>query len=213
MVNRKKGQNSVAVWCKETTWHGFPDLYKSRSSFSRLFWLAILVICCFNIVILITSFVQDFAYGEKFTVSEYYEESKGALQFPNITICNFNQLNGTRIKENNVSWQLLKYVLKSDEAFDDSYYFLDMGNLSYFEKFYDEFVKENGQDKLDSLMYSLNMDCPGTVMLCFWKRKLLNNCCQYVRLVKGYLKTCLALNMPQEEDGSPAKQTQPGQTL
>ncbi len=84
-------------------------------------------------------------------------------------------------------------------------------NLTYFEQFYDEFINKYGYDKVGPLMTFLSMDCQGTVMLCFWKGRLLKDCCQYVRLVSGDRKACLVLTLPQEKDGSPAKQMQPGE--
>ncbi len=94
---------AIGQWCSATTWHGISDLYKTRSSVAKLFWLAVIGFSLFNITLQIMYFLVDFLGPNKWTVTVGFESAQDGMPFPNVTICNFNQYNLTRIKERNIS--------------------------------------------------------------------------------------------------------------
>ncbi len=106
MSSKMSGSNmsdAIGQWCSATTWHGISDFYKTRSSVAKLFWLAVIVFSLFNITFQILSFLVDFLGPNKWAVTVGFQPAQNGMPFPNVTICNLNQYNLTRIKERNIT--------------------------------------------------------------------------------------------------------------
>jgi hypothetical protein len=89
---------TFGAWCEATTTHGVADAWGDSLKCGRVFFLCLVLIMLamgvFQIVMLISSFCTP-PYFDSTVVMDQEEYSL----FPNITVCNQNRINNTKVRE------------------------------------------------------------------------------------------------------------------
>ncbi|XP_070564509.1 neurogenic locus notch homolog protein 1-like [Ptychodera flava] len=77
-------------FCDNTTWHGLPNIGRSRSGASRLLWALVVVGACIGFIV--QASVMMIRFYDRKTNIDMEETGATTLKFPAVTICNTNKV-------------------------------------------------------------------------------------------------------------------------
>ncbi|XP_077981954.1 uncharacterized protein LOC144436962 [Glandiceps talaboti] len=96
----KKGLTVITHdFCDNTTWHGLPNIGRSKSSASRLLWALVVLTAC--IAFIAQASIMVYRYFD-YKVNIIMEETGvPSLYFPAVTICNTNKVRASALANSN----------------------------------------------------------------------------------------------------------------
>ncbi|XP_070564444.1 uncharacterized protein [Ptychodera flava] len=86
-------------FCDNTTWHGLPNIGRSRSGASRLLWALVVVGACIGFIV--QASVMMIRFYDRKTNIDMEETGATTLKFPAVTICNTNKVRASALLDSN----------------------------------------------------------------------------------------------------------------
>lgn len=178
-------------WCHVTTCGGIIDWYQATTLPRKGFWFLVVA------VFLGLTFWQtgignlDYVTENKYSTSVFIE-TRPSVQFPNVTVCNFNRARKSKIS--NISFDALSYAFGSFAyVYSISSMFV---NITEYELAWREFAKEDITfSNLERLIKNIGSNCQTTFLSCIWAGVPFN-CCSHVTEVVNVYGNCFTITTP-----------------
>lgn len=179
-----KFRTSFNQWCQVTTCAGVIDWHLSKSVTSKFLWSFLLI---FGLGITIW---QTFLIIKDFTVGDPYQTIVTAvtgksLDFPNITICNFNRLDRTKIGD--VDSDVLSYAfLPTLSNYYNRQYNYTNENIQILEAKWRKVKKKLNVTNLRQLFQEFGYSCKELFIKCQYQTAYTFDCCSFAQeLITG----------------------------
>uniref|UniRef100_A0A914XBH6 Uncharacterized protein n=1 Tax=Plectus sambesii TaxID=2011161 RepID=A0A914XBH6_9BILA len=180
-----------------TTYHGLVRIYNSRSWLSRIFWIVI-TLSSFG-AFLYQAYLLLLMLNSKPTLTQIsINIPKNGIEFPSITICNFNPTMKSKVAKYNMSEEVQEYIQTAYaevESLDD--YFTNTTKLAYLHQKYTEYVTNynrahpaNESWRLENIFFDTGFNCNDMLLECTYAGRAIN-CCEYVTEVMTDIGKCL----------------------
>ncbi|KAJ1362721.1 hypothetical protein KIN20_022381 [Parelaphostrongylus tenuis] len=216
-INQIEGIGSIKResqhFSDNTTLHGPKRIFHGkRCSFA--FWTVMMITSVVLLFMQITALI--YMYVSHPTVSQVsFIMKEGGIDFPMITLCNYNPIRKTYIKQLNVtgdfSDDLLNYLL--DFLLDPStlYGAADREILHIGDKALEIYQKAHPNFTVHDFFMKAGLACDDIMMMCsFGGRQF--NCCQYAHEILTNLGKCYTLNIKNSEKEWMKRQVETGVT-
>uniref|UniRef100_A0A915IRM3 Uncharacterized protein n=1 Tax=Romanomermis culicivorax TaxID=13658 RepID=A0A915IRM3_ROMCU len=99
-------------WCEVSTCMGVIDCYLARSLLGKIFWIVILTVGLCLTGWQVSMSVASFVGSEPFQVTISNQLQKDGIDFPNVTVCNYNRIKQSHIEKHNMTPELLSYIFQ-----------------------------------------------------------------------------------------------------
>lgn len=159
-----KSTDLIREWAEVTSFHGIPNIARSKFIVSKIIWLFVFAIAlAFSIFSIITQFV-DYYSRSVLTTIEMTEDSM--ITFPAVTLCNLNPFS---------TFEAIEFVKKSplnlsQAANLDGANYLDASvGLSYAKR-----AELQGSNVSESLRKSMGLDLDSFMLLCIYNGRACN---------------------------------------
>ncbi|KAI6220167.1 hypothetical protein M3Y95_01056200 [Aphelenchoides besseyi] len=197
---RHETQHFVGI----ATLHGPLRIYRSRGSY-RLFWILAMSFCFIMMSYQTWTLIK--LYIEKPIVSQVsFLQPEEGMMMPLVTVCSFNFVNKHNLidfqKRENVSQNLINFILQSTVDLGVLSTFIDETNLLAGQKEYEEFVQRKKDWNINEFFRSSSLICNETLRICNIGAEEFD-CCQYASVIMTDMGNCYQLNLK----GHPLYQT------
>lgn len=161
------GSSNIHEWSRTSTWHGIPDCIGTRDGCLKIFWTGILTVATAIMIWQLYNVIENYIIYPKY-VTSVTTTPQSSVEFPNITICNYNRANLTRKTELNISDEVLTYLYMGlPQNYKISTY--DQNTTEQYRMAYDEWKKGyNGSLAIKDIFTLLGHDCEPTFLLCIF---------------------------------------------
>lgn len=180
------------AWCQNSTWHGVPDLYNSGSSKGKIFWILSLTVTTSIATWQITRLMQNFFNGSSYSTSEIIE-NVGHLPFPNVTVCNYNRANISRMQELGLDEDSLEILFSASvEPFlvpISMQYQDNSTGLTALKAAFDRFNRSYPHVQIIEF---LGHDCVTSLLGCWWLGFPFN-CCEKANVIINTFGKCFSI--------------------
>ncbi|KJH49584.1 Amiloride-sensitive sodium channel [Dictyocaulus viviparus] len=179
-----------------TTMHG-PKRICQGKRFSTHFWTLMMLLSGILLVYQVAALLS--MYGSSPTVSQVsFLISENGMDFPMITLCNFNPIKKSYIKKLNATKdftdQLLDYLMESLMDTEALYGNVDRAELHVGDRALQLYQKQYPNFTIDGFFYEAGFSCTEAMKLCsFGGRQF--DCCKYMEPILTNLGKCHSLNM------------------
>ncbi|EYC26043.1 hypothetical protein Y032_0011g1529 [Ancylostoma ceylanicum] len=200
-------------FANNTTLHGPKRIYYGKKC-SLGFWT----------IMMVTSLV--FLVGQTATLLSMYSShpivsqvsfliKDDGIEFPVITLCNFNPIKKSYIKKMNrtgdVSDEFLNYLLQFLIDTNTLYATADREKMLLGEKALQVYKAKHSNFTVDGFLMDAGFDCQESMMMCsFGGRQF--DCCQYMSVIITSLGKCFKLDLRNSDKEWMKKQIEPGVT-
>ncbi|CAA91936.2 amiloride-sensitive sodium channel family protein [Caenorhabditis elegans] len=177
-----------------TTYHGLVRIYNSNTWPSRIFWVVV-VLSCLSLFMIHSGYLL-LGYHAKPTLFQTNTiVPMNGLLFPEVTICNLNPLNTTKLEELNISKSTWTYIFGYfDEITTSEHKSTKLGEEQFLEIMnnYQELTKQEFNVK--NFLKSVSKSCEETFISCSFGREKLHNCCEHVTTEMTEVGVCFRLS-------------------
>lgn len=180
-------------WSKTCTWHGVLDIYNAVNSLRRCIWLSI--VCLFTIVLIWQLQSLSYSYiSDNHYITSITTELRTEVPFPNVTVCNYNRANNTKVVQLNISKDTLAYMyLGLPQTYKIATYGNSLINLPLKTSYDDWRSTYNGSLSILDMFTYLGHDCEKTLILCSFGN-IRFNCCESAYTVVNQYGKCISVN-------------------
>uniref|UniRef100_A0A914VVX5 Uncharacterized protein n=1 Tax=Plectus sambesii TaxID=2011161 RepID=A0A914VVX5_9BILA len=179
-----------------TTYHGLVRIYNSMNWLSRWFWITV-VVTSFSLFLL-QAYQLLLMLDSKPTLTQInFNIPKNGIEFPSITICNFNPTMKSKVAKYNMSEEVQEYIQTAYtevESLDD--YFTNTTKLALLHQKYTEYVTNynlthpaNESWRLEKFFFDTGFNCNDMLLECTYAGRTIN-CCDYVTEVMTDIGKC-----------------------
>lgn len=163
-----------------TTYHGLVRIYNSNTWPSRIFW-SVVVLSCLSLFMIHSGYLL-LGYHSKPTLFQTNTIVPiNGLSFPEVTICNLNPLDMSKVSKMNVSESELIYIMKYFNEITKSQNSANSVEDVKFRHFIKHYA-ENTRTQFDvsEFLLSVSKTCEETFVSCSFGREKMENCCEHV---------------------------------
>ncbi|UMM12803.1 hypothetical protein L5515_001399 [Caenorhabditis briggsae] len=194
-----------------TTMHGPKRIFYGKGV-ARAFWILIvglaLAMLCFQIFVLLQM------YFSKPTLSQVsFIVNEGGMDFPAVTVCNFNPIKKSYVRELNASGDLtgetLEYLLQTN--MDAMFVFsnLDRHNLKKTHDEAETYFQNHTDFQIINFLRTAGYDCGEMFLTCYFGGRRFD-CCKYMKPKVTSLGKCWELDLQNLAPEWMRKQISPG---
>lgn len=158
-------------FCETTTFDGFPHWYKDKNTGWKIVWSVVIGLGFATTAVEIWKVFDD--YQNK-PISTYYQikQPNDGVDFPDMVICNPNIVNSSKVKENNLSAEIVNSVLAM---------FLNDNRMELLKTLYpssafhpndqlDEKLSKLNDSSIKSILMSISYDQKKFIIACFFQK-------------------------------------------
>ncbi|CAI2304032.1 unnamed protein product [Caenorhabditis sp. 36 PRJEB53466] len=194
-----------------TTMHGPKRIFYGKG-FARAFWILIVALALAMLVFQIVVLLQ--MYFSKPTLSQVsFIVNEGGMDFPAVTVCNFNPIKKSYVRELNVSGDLsgetLEYLLQTN--MDTMFVFsnLDRYNLKKIHEDAETYFANHTDFQIIKFLRTAGYDCSEMFLTCYFGGRRFD-CCKYMSAKITSLGKCWELDLQNLAPDWMRKQISPG---
>ncbi|CAJ0933017.1 unnamed protein product, partial [Mesorhabditis belari] len=198
-------------FCGIATIHGPLLAYRAEAT-QRYFWHLIMVACVLLLVTQTYLIVDDFL--EKPVISEVsFKTSETGLQFPLVTVCNYNSIKQSYIQKLNetkkFTHSVLNYLMQSSAELQSFYGTADVKDLEKGHAEYLLFInQENITFDIKTFFEEGGYNCEDIFKICSFAGQIFD-CCHHTQPTMTSLGKCFTIDLSLE--GFHRKQLSPGE--
>ncbi|CAO4381100.1 unnamed protein product [Caenorhabditis nigoni] len=194
-----------------TTMHGPKRIYYGKR-FARAFWILIvgsaLALLCFQTYLLLEM------YFSKPTLSQVsFIVNEGGMDFPAVTVCSFNPIKKSYVRELNASGDLtgatLEYLLQTNMDAMFLYSNLDRHNLKKTHDQAETYFQNHTDFRTIKFLRTAGYDCGEMFLTCYFGGRRFD-CCKYMKPKITSLGKCYELDVQNLAPEWMKKQISPG---
>lgn len=194
-----------------TTMHGPKRIYYGKR-FARAFWILIvgsaMALLCFQTFLLLQM------YFSKPTLSQVsFIINEGGMDFPAVTVCSFNPIKKSYVRELNASGDLtgatLEYLLQTNMDAMFLYSNLDRKNLKKTHDAAETYFQNHSDFRIIKFLRTAGYDCAEMFQACYFGGRRFE-CCKYMKPKITSLGKCYELDVQNLAPEWMRKQVSPG---
>uniref|UniRef100_A0A914V533 Uncharacterized protein n=1 Tax=Plectus sambesii TaxID=2011161 RepID=A0A914V533_9BILA len=186
------------AWCKATTTHGVADAYGDDLKYGRKFFFCLifimLTIAIFQIYILISAFAAAPHFDS--SIIAYQEDY---MLFPNVTVCNQNRVNATKLIELGITGENIHSIEHLFLSQLVGYMFpnFDTGAQEWMrvKEIFDATNRSQLKDPNELLRY-LGHSCEETLLHCYMNQEIFDCCSKAEAIINGEHGLCWVVPVP-----------------
>ncbi|KAF1748991.1 hypothetical protein GCK72_025458 [Caenorhabditis remanei] len=117
------------------------------------------------------------------------------LSFPEVTICNLNPLNMSKVREMHISSSNLNYILKYFNEITKSQYSANKIQDEKFKNYLSQYKNATGNNfDVQDFLKTVSKTCQETFVSCSFGKEKMENCCEHVRTEMTETGICFRLS-------------------
>uniref|UniRef100_A0A914V7S0 Uncharacterized protein n=1 Tax=Plectus sambesii TaxID=2011161 RepID=A0A914V7S0_9BILA len=186
------------AWCKVTTTHGVADAYGDDLKYGRKFFFCLifimLTIAIFQIYILISAFAAAPHFD-----SSIIADQEDYMLFPNVTVCNQNRVNVTKLIELGITGEKIHSIEHLFLSQFVGYMFLNLeeGAQEWMrvKEIFDATNRSHLKDPNELLRY-LGHSCEETLLHCYMNQEIFDCCSKAEAIINGEYGLCWVVPVP-----------------
>ncbi|KHJ79740.1 hypothetical protein OESDEN_20604 [Oesophagostomum dentatum] len=172
-----------------TTYHGLVRIYNSNTWPSRIFW-CVVVLSCLSLFMIHSGYLL-LGYHSKPTLFQVNTlVAEDGILFPDITICNYNLVQTSKLKRYNMDPDILSYILTVFSEYGSNEE--SPKQQKRLNKYLTDYFAYTGQNfSITDFFMDIRPSCEETILSCSFAGELINDCCSYSEVVLTDIGYCI----------------------
>lgn len=112
MSRNEQNRTTFTEFCEVSTCMGIVDLYNAKTVASKLFWAVMLTVSLGVTIWQTQGVISQFFNESRYKTTVSKQMIDGGVEYPNLTVCNYNRAKQSLINETNLDTKILIYLFQ-----------------------------------------------------------------------------------------------------